>query len=147
MSHEEHPNVKMPMPMHEIPVYVHNDKIHTDWSVQAFKCTSRRYVHRAGRSARMGQAGEALLFLLPTEVDYLPLLARHGVKLNSLPLDSVLATLPNFATATVSPTSFELTGDVIMTQFRRHQPKEDKNSCAAYVSCRSDQIGQAWPNR
>lgn len=58
------------------------------------------YVHRAGRSARMGQAGEALLFLLPTEVDYLPLLARHGVKLNSLPLDPVLATLPNFATAT-----------------------------------------------
>lgn len=57
------------------------------------------YVHRAGRSARMGQAGEALLFLLPTELEYLPLLATHGVKVARLLLDPVLASLPDYVVA------------------------------------------------
>jgi len=39
------------------------------------------YVHRVGRTARMGQQGEALLFLMPAEMPYLQLLQQHGVKL------------------------------------------------------------------
>ncbi len=37
------------------------------------------YVHRVGRSARMGQSGDSVLFLLPSERGYLEVLARHGV--------------------------------------------------------------------
>lgn len=61
----------------------------------------RRYVHRVGRTARMGQAGEAVLFLLPSEAPYLPLLGGHGVRLATLPLDPVLAALPDFDAASV----------------------------------------------
>ena len=39
-----------------------------------------RYVHRVGRTARMGQQGQALLFLLPSEKAYIDRLQQHGVK-------------------------------------------------------------------
>lgn len=61
----------------------------------------RRYVHRVGRTARMGQAGEAVLFLLPSEAPYLPLLGSHGVRLAPLPLDPVLEPLPDLENASV----------------------------------------------
>jgi hypothetical protein len=54
----------------------------------------RRYVHRVGRTARMGHAGEAVLFLLPSEAPgYLQLLGRHAVRLRALPLPPVLGSL------------------------------------------------------
>lgn len=39
-----------------------------------------RYVHRVGRTARMGQQGRALLFLLPSEREYVDKLQGHGVQ-------------------------------------------------------------------
>jgi superfamily II DNA/RNA helicase len=38
------------------------------------------YVHRVGRAGRMGRRGEALLFLLPSEMAYLDVLAKHEVR-------------------------------------------------------------------
>ncbi|GJN14463.1 hypothetical protein PR202_gb01296 [Eleusine coracana subsp. coracana] len=43
------------------------------------------YVHRVGRTARIGEKGEALLFLQPVELDYLQDLERHGVSLTEYP--------------------------------------------------------------
>ncbi len=37
------------------------------------------YVHRVGRTARLGRRGEAALFLQPHELDYIETLRRHGV--------------------------------------------------------------------
>lgn len=37
------------------------------------------YVHRVGRTARLGRAGEAVLFLTPEEIGYLEHLRSHGV--------------------------------------------------------------------
>ncbi len=39
-----------------------------------------------GRTARMGSAGEALLFLLPSEASYVAMLAARGVELRPQPL-------------------------------------------------------------
>ena len=39
------------------------------------------YVHRVGRTARLGQHGEAVLFLLPSERDYVAHLRGQGVEL------------------------------------------------------------------
>ncbi|PPS05969.1 hypothetical protein GOBAR_AA14670 [Gossypium barbadense] len=44
------------------------------------------YVHRVGRTARLGERGESLLFLQPIEVDYLQDLEKHGVSLTEYPL-------------------------------------------------------------
>jgi ATP-dependent RNA helicase DDX31/DBP7 len=37
------------------------------------------YLHRMGRTARLGGQGEGLLWLMPNEVPYLDLLAKEGV--------------------------------------------------------------------
>ncbi|KAL5799814.1 hypothetical protein ACOSQ3_032907 [Xanthoceras sorbifolium] len=52
------------------------------------------YVHRVGRTARLGQRGDSLLFLQPIEVDYLKDLEKHGVSLTEYPLLKVLDSFP-----------------------------------------------------
>lgn len=47
-----------------------------------------------GRTARLGQQGEALLFLLPSERGYLTHLAAAGHALQELPLLPLLDALP-----------------------------------------------------
>ena len=58
------------------------------------------YVHRVGRTARLGQRGEALLFLLPSEREYVPHLRQHVsvalcVFVSSLCVQHVLLLLPS----------------------------------------------------
>uniref|UniRef100_A0A5B7B7I0 ATP-dependent RNA helicase n=1 Tax=Davidia involucrata TaxID=16924 RepID=A0A5B7B7I0_DAVIN len=52
------------------------------------------YVHRVGRTARLGERGESLLFLQPIEMDYLQELEKHGVSLTEYPLLKVLDGFP-----------------------------------------------------
>ncbi|XP_043722680.1 DEAD-box ATP-dependent RNA helicase 17 [Telopea speciosissima] len=52
------------------------------------------YVHRVGRTARLGERGDSLLFLQPVEMDYLQDLQQHGVSLKEYPLLKVLDSFP-----------------------------------------------------
>ncbi|KAG2398689.1 DEAD-box ATP-dependent RNA helicase [Vigna angularis] len=52
------------------------------------------YVHRVGRTARLGEKGESLLFLQPVEIDYLQDLEKHGVSLTEYPILKVLDSFP-----------------------------------------------------
>jgi len=52
-------------------------------------CETADYVHRIGRTARKGREGCALLFLLPSEASYIPLLATHGLLPQPLSLQSL----------------------------------------------------------
>lgn len=45
---------------------------------------------RVGRTARLGEKGEAILFLQPIEVDYLLELQKHGVTLNEFQVNKIL---------------------------------------------------------
>ncbi|KAL3779283.1 hypothetical protein ACHAW5_003291 [Stephanodiscus triporus] len=64
-----------------------------DWIVQYDPpCETKDYVHRAGRSARAGQAGHALLFLLPSERQYVEVLNLRGLReISPLSLSSTLS--------------------------------------------------------
>lgn len=52
------------------------------------------YVHRVGRTARLGEKGHTLMFLQPIEIDYLQALQKHGVELTEYPLLKVLDSFP-----------------------------------------------------
>lgn len=52
------------------------------------------YVHRVGRTARMGQQGEAVLFLLPSELPYVQLLEAKGMRLQEERAADLVRTLP-----------------------------------------------------
>lgn len=56
--------------------------------------TTSEYVHRVGRTARMGLEGDALLMLLPTERPYVDVLHHSGVVLAEHKLPSLLKWLP-----------------------------------------------------
>lgn len=62
-----------------------------DWIVQYDPpCETSDYIHRAGRAARAGSAGHALLFLLPSELQYVEVLKIRGLsKLTALSLSAM----------------------------------------------------------
>ncbi|CAO3699844.1 unnamed protein product [Rhizopus stolonifer] len=48
------------------------------------------YVHRAGRTARIGKVGEATLFLLPSEMEYLDILKAQDLFLEQITMETIL---------------------------------------------------------
>ena len=68
-----------------------------DWTIQYDPPAELSdYVHRAGRVARAGKSGHSLLFLLPSERDFLTLLKQRGIA--HLPAVSLADTLTVAAT-------------------------------------------------
>ncbi|RHZ68900.1 hypothetical protein Glove_292g64 [Diversispora epigaea] len=51
------------------------------------------YVHRVGRTARLGKKGEAILFLLPSEIEYINALKSHGIHAKSVKVETLLESL------------------------------------------------------
>ncbi len=67
-----------------------------DWIIQYDPpCETADYVHRAGRAARAGKSGHALLFLLPSETQYVEVLKLRG--LPDIAALSLTTTLQNAA--------------------------------------------------
>lgn len=70
------------------------DLPHVNWIVQYnTPGNPADYVHRVGRTARIGLKGNALLFLTPAEVEYLDILKQHGISPEELLVNDVLKTL------------------------------------------------------
>lgn len=52
-----------------------------DWIVQYNPpVTAEEYVHRVGRTARVGKCGQAIIFLAPPETDFVHHLAKRGLR-------------------------------------------------------------------
>ena len=62
-----------------------------NWIVQ-YSCPTQieDYIHRVGRTARIGSEGEALLFLLPSEVKYISALEAKNIEIKKLGLFDIL---------------------------------------------------------
>ncbi|KAI8913053.1 P-loop containing nucleoside triphosphate hydrolase protein [Powellomyces hirtus] len=58
------------------------------------------YVHRIGRTARLGRSGTAILFLLPSEIEYLNVLASKGFNVNETSAEHFLTHLLDDPTRT-----------------------------------------------
>lgn len=70
------------------------DLPHVNWIIQYnTPGNPADYVHRVGRTARIGLKGNALLFLSPAEVEYLETLKQHGISPEELLVNEVLKTL------------------------------------------------------
>uniref|UniRef100_A0AAZ3RUW6 ATP-dependent RNA helicase n=1 Tax=Oncorhynchus tshawytscha TaxID=74940 RepID=A0AAZ3RUW6_ONCTS len=55
--------------------------------------TPAEYVHRVGRTARIGAKGSSLLFLTPAEMSYVTSLANHNISLSEMKMEMILSTL------------------------------------------------------
>ena len=52
---------------------------------------TEEYLHRVGRSARIGKSGSALLFLQPSELGFLDVLRGRGLTdLREMPMEEIL---------------------------------------------------------
>nr|CAH0110851.1 unnamed protein product [Daphnia galeata] len=65
-----------------------------DWIVQYNPpVTAEEYVHRVGRTARVGKCGQAVIFLAPPETDFIHRLANRGISVVEKNPDAILKTL------------------------------------------------------
>ncbi|XP_060739220.1 probable ATP-dependent RNA helicase DDX31 [Tachysurus vachellii] len=55
--------------------------------------SAAEYVHRVGRTARIGAQGNSLLFLTPSETAYMNVLANHNISLREMKNEDILSTL------------------------------------------------------
>lgn len=55
--------------------------------------SAAEYVHRVGRTARIGAQGSSLLFLTPSETTFVDVLANHNISLSEMKMVDILSTL------------------------------------------------------
>lgn len=64
------------------------------WIVQYNPPVSvEEYVHRVGRTARIGAQGNSLLFLTPSETAFVDVLANHNISLSEMKMNDILSAL------------------------------------------------------
>lgn len=64
------------------------------WIIQYTPPTAAaEYVHRVGRTARIGARGSSLLFLTPAETAFITELANHNISLSEMKLQDILSSL------------------------------------------------------
>ncbi|XP_040180357.1 probable ATP-dependent RNA helicase DDX31 isoform X2 [Rana temporaria] len=64
------------------------------WIVQYnAPATAAEYIHRVGRTARIGAMGSSLLILIPSEADYMQTLVGHKICVSEMKMEEVLSNL------------------------------------------------------
>ncbi|KAG0002297.1 ATP-dependent RNA helicase dbp7 [Modicella reniformis] len=84
------------------------------------------YVHRVGRTARLGRDGEAVLYLLPSEVKYLELLTAQGLPNQEVSVTSILMKL-----APPRSTEYQQPATDIQNSFERYNLHSPENMAIA----------------
>ncbi|XP_054271778.1 probable ATP-dependent RNA helicase DDX31 [Macrosteles quadrilineatus] len=111
-----------------------------DWIVQyTAPATASDYVHRVGRTARVGHAGSAVLFLVPSEVDFVSHLENKRIRLEE---EQMVRCLYNLQTIQWeeddrAPSGMEAAATTLQLRFETavlDQKKLHNLACKAYVS-------------
>jgi len=78
------------------------DLPHVHWIVQ-YNTPGKPvdYIHRVGRTARIGVTGNALLFVTPAEVDYVRVLCQHKIKSAKVALFQLMLLVISYTGSTV----------------------------------------------
>ncbi|KAE8582604.1 hypothetical protein XENTR_v10020185 [Xenopus tropicalis] len=64
------------------------------WIVQfSAPASAAEYIHRVGRTARLGAQGSSLLILIPSEAAYLQTLAEHKISVSEMKMEDILSNL------------------------------------------------------
>ncbi|CAH1756813.1 9153_t:CDS:2 [Entrophospora sp. SA101] len=84
----------------------------------------KSYVHRAGRTARLGKDGEAIIFLLPSEIEYIDVLKAQGVIAEQIKIENILETLASFDD---KKKEYEFKAQEIQLQFERYVLSNEKS--------------------
>lgn len=79
------------------------------------------YVHRVGRTARLGKAGKAALFLLPSEMEYLDILKAQELYPESVTVETVLKHL-----APTGSSDFQTPAQEVQNKVERYVLRSDK---------------------
>ncbi|RUP50073.1 P-loop containing nucleoside triphosphate hydrolase protein [Jimgerdemannia flammicorona] len=80
------------------------------------------YVHRVGRTARLGRQGQATLFLLPSEMEYLDVLKAQELKPEPVKVESVLMGLVSEANGK----DFQTPATELQNTFERYVLADEK---------------------
>ncbi|XP_073412081.1 ATP-dependent DNA helicase DDX31 [Dendrobates tinctorius] len=64
------------------------------WIVQYnAPASAAEYIHRIGRTARLGAHGNSLLILIPSEVEYIQTLVNHKISVSEMKMEEILSNL------------------------------------------------------
>ncbi|XP_071981635.1 ATP-dependent DNA helicase DDX31 isoform X2 [Engystomops pustulosus] len=64
------------------------------WIVQySAPASAAEYIHRVGRTARIGARGSSLLFLMPSEAEYIQTLVNHKICVSEMKMEDILSNL------------------------------------------------------
>ncbi len=74
-------------------------------------CDLNDYLHRAGRTARQKENGQSILFLMPSEKEYVGILRGKGMAIGSISWDSFLQWLPASKKSSATTEKTELIED------------------------------------
>lgn len=113
-----------------------------NWIVQYNPpCLKSDYIHRVGRTARIGAKGSSLLFLLPSEAQFIRQLEEENLQLAEMTIEQVLEKLfknrePSLKTGRLPNTLEEAATNLQMRLENAVMDNEDLHSMAsqAYVS-------------
>ncbi|XP_069842597.1 ATP-dependent DNA helicase DDX31 isoform X2 [Dendropsophus ebraccatus] len=64
------------------------------WIVQySAPASAAEYIHRVGRTARLGAHGSSLLILIPSEAEYIQTLRNHKISISEMKMEEILSNL------------------------------------------------------
>lgn len=113
-----------------------------DWILQYNPPTSKEdYVHRVGRTARIGQKGSSLIFLLPSEANFVKDLEGESLLLAEMTVEQILSKLHRHATPSPKtgriPSTMEEAATDLQMRFENAVAYDEGlhgTACQAYVS-------------